>query len=70
MYKKINNGNKSRKTPSGKQRIRTIFFTEKVLDQITNTFLYEDNILCLCTPSVADAFWKKNKAYKKWFRKK
>ena len=34
------------------------FFTEKVLEQITDIFQYEENILCLCTPSVADAFWK------------
>ena len=49
------------KLPVENKELEQYFFTEKVLDQITNTFLYEDNVLCLCTPSVADAFWKKNK---------
>ena len=49
------------KLPVENKELEQYFFTEKVLDQITNTFQYEDNVLCLCTPSVADAFWKKNK---------
>ena len=48
--------------PTENKELEQFFFTEKVLEQITNTFEYEDNILCLCTPSVADAFWRlKNK---------
>ena len=38
------------------------FFTEKVLIDIVDALEYEENILCLCTPAVADAFWRlKNK---------
>lgn len=38
------------------------FFTEKVLVDIIDALEYEENILCLCTPAVADAFWRlKNK---------
>ena len=48
--------------PSENKELEQFFFSENVLKQIINTFQYEDNILCLCTPSVADAFWKlKNK---------
>ena len=48
--------------PIENKDLEQFFFTEKVLEQITSTFQYEDNILCLCTPSVADAFWRlKNK---------
>lgn len=34
------------------------FFTEKVLIDIVEALEYEENILCLCTPAVADAFWR------------
>ncbi len=34
------------------------FFTEKVLLDIIDALEYEENILCLCTPAVADAFWR------------
>lgn len=34
------------------------FFTENVLVQLTDSLQYERNILCLCTPAVADAFWR------------
>ena len=34
------------------------FFTENVLKQLTDSLQYENNILCLCTPAVADAFWR------------
>ena len=48
--------------PTENKELEQFFFSDKVLEQITNTFQYENNILCLCTPSVADAFWKlKNK---------
>ena len=48
--------------PTENKELEQFFFTEKVLEQIVNSFEYEDNILCLCTPSVADAFWRlKNK---------
>jgi len=47
--------------PSENKELEQYFFTEKVLDQIINTFQNEDNILCLCTPSVADAFWRLKK---------
>ena len=42
--------------PSENKDLEQYFFSENVLKQITNTFQYEDNILCLCTPSVSDAF--------------
>jgi len=34
------------------------FFTEKVLLDIIDALEFEENILCLCTPAVADAFWR------------
>jgi len=34
------------------------FFTERVLIDIVDALEYEENILCLCTPAVADAFWR------------
>jgi len=34
------------------------FFTENVLIDIIDALEYEENILCLCTPAVADAFWR------------
>lgn len=34
------------------------FFTEKVLLDIIDALEYEENILCFCTPAVADAFWR------------
>src|SRR5689334_3114482 len=38
------------------------FFTEKVLHSIVDSLQYEENIVCLCTPAVADAFMRfKNK---------
>ena len=38
------------------------FFTENVLIQLTDIFQYEKKIICLCTPAVADAFYRlKNK---------
>ena len=48
--------------PKENKELEQYFFTDKTLEQITNIFQYEENILCLCTPSVADAFYKlKNK---------
>ena len=44
--------------PTENKDLEQFFFTEKVLEQITSQFQYEENILCLCTPAVADAFWK------------
>ena len=35
--------------PTENKELEQFFFTEKVLEQITNAFEYEDNILCLCT---------------------
>ena len=37
------------------------FFSENLLKQITDSLQYEKNILCLCTPAVADAFWRLQK---------
>ena len=37
------------------------FFTENVLIQLTNIFQYENKIICLCTPAVADAFYRLKK---------
>ena len=34
------------------------FFTDKVLEQIITSFQYFENIICICAPSVADAFWR------------
>ena len=34
------------------------FFTDKVLEQIITSFQYFENIVCICAPSVADAFWR------------
>lgn len=34
------------------------FFSENMLKQITDSLQYEEKILCLCTPAVADAFWR------------
>ena len=34
------------------------FFSENMLKQITDSLQYEDKILCLCTPAIADAFWR------------
>jgi hypothetical protein len=34
------------------------FFTENVLAAIVDSLVYEENIVCLCTPAVADAFWR------------
>lgn len=44
------------------RELEQYFFSENVLNAMVETFQYETNILCLCTPSVADAFWcSKNK---------
>jgi hypothetical protein len=37
------------------------FFTENVLINFVESFVYENNIICLCTPAVADAFLKYKK---------
>ena len=34
------------------------FFTDKVLEQITKSFQYFENIVCICAPTLADAFWR------------
>ena len=34
------------------------FFTESVLVQLTESLKYFNNVLCLCTPAVADAFYR------------
>ena len=44
-----------------KKEIRELeqyFFSENVIQQLTSILQYENNILCLCTPSLADAFYK------------
>ena len=38
--------------PKENKDLEQFFFSEKVLEQMVNTFQYEENILCLCTPSV------------------
>ena len=50
--------NNDQNLPLENKELEQYFFTEKVLEQITSIFQYEENILCLCTPSVADAFWR------------
>ena len=50
--------NNDQNLPLENKELEQYFFTEKVLEQITSIFQYEENILCLCTPAVADAFWK------------
>ncbi len=50
---------KSKNFPKTELReLEQYFFSENVLQQLTNIFQYENNILCLCTPSVADAFYR------------
>ena len=34
------------------------FFTDKVLEQIIKSFQYFENIVCICAPTLADAFWR------------
>ena len=41
-----------------KKDFEQYFFTDKILEQITTTFRYINNIVCICAPSVADAFWR------------
>jgi hypothetical protein len=41
---------------SEKKEIEQYFFTENVLSNLVEALTYEDDILCLCTPAVADAF--------------
>ena len=41
-----------------KKECEQYFFTDKILEQITTTFRYINNIVCICAPSVADAFWR------------
>ena len=42
------------------KNLEQYFFSENVLKQFTSILKYEENILCLCTPSVADAFYRYN----------
>jgi len=37
------------------------FFSEKVLISLVNNLKYEDKIICLCTPALANAFSKEDK---------
>lgn len=39
------------------RELEQYFFSDSVLNTMIEAFQYENNILCLCTPSVADAFW-------------
>lgn len=41
------------------REIEQYFFTDKVLNDLTTALEYQDNILCLCTPAVADYFFYK-----------
>lgn len=44
------------------KELEQYFFSENVLKSLVDILEYEDNIVCLCTPAVADAFWRlKNK---------
>lgn len=43
------------------RELEQYFFTENVLHQLVETFQYFNNILCLCTPAVADAFYRMKK---------
>lgn len=38
------------------REIEQYFFSDTVLENLVNSLLYEDKIVCLCTPAVADAF--------------
>lgn len=38
------------------REIEQYFFTDSVLDALVSALEYEEHILCLCTPAVADAF--------------
>lgn len=39
-----------------KRHIEQYFFTENVLSNLVESLQYYENIVCLCTPAVADAF--------------
>jgi hypothetical protein len=43
---------------SEKKEIEQYFFTENVLSNIVEALTYDEDILCLCTPTVADAFYR------------
>ncbi len=40
------------------REIEQYFFSDNVLENLVNSLYYEDNIACLCTPAVADAFFR------------
>ena len=40
------------------KELEQYFFTENVLITLIDSLLFEENIVCLCTPAVADAFWQ------------
>jgi hypothetical protein len=46
------------KTFTENKDIEQYFFTENVLSSLVDALTYEDDILCLCTPAVADAFYR------------
>ena len=44
-----------------KREFDQYFFSEKVLNSLVNNLKYEDKILCLCTPALANAFSQSGK---------
>jgi len=40
------------------REIEQYFFSDDVLEKIVSSLYYEDDIVCLCTPAVADAFYR------------
>lgn len=40
------------------KQMEQYFFTENVLRNLVDALEFEDDILCLCTPAVADSFYK------------
>jgi hypothetical protein len=40
------------------REIEQYFFSDNVLENIVSSLYYEDDIVCLCTPAVADAFYR------------
>jgi hypothetical protein len=40
------------------RQLEQYFFTENVLRNLVDTLEYEDDIFCLCTPALADAFYR------------
>lgn len=40
------------------REIEQYFFSDNVLSNLVSALEYESDIICLCTPALADAFWK------------